>query len=86
MLMIQSHKNLLEQWRRTAHNVVRRQQHPVANAIAIVQDAPVTQARSFGHARRPRRELDIHDIIWMQPLALKRIVLATIFEYALIPL
>jgi hypothetical protein len=46
----------------------------------------MTQARGFGHARGARRELNIHDVIRMQALILKRIVLSTVFEDMLVPL
>jgi hypothetical protein len=80
----QERKFILEQWRWAAHDIVRCQQHPIPNAIPIIQDAPMTQARSLGHGCRPTGKLDIRDLMRIQSLVFQRTSLPTIFHHMLI--
>ena len=56
-------ENLLEKRRWTADAVVFRQEHPVANAISIVQDTSMAQTSGFGHAGCSRGKLDVDNVV-----------------------
>ena len=45
--------HLLEKRWWTAHTVILGQKHPVTDALAVVQDAPVAQTSRLGHAGSP---------------------------------
>jgi hypothetical protein len=78
-------QTILKQCRRTAHNVLWCQQHAIPNAISIIQNAPMRQARRLRHTRRARRELNIRNLICIQALIFQTSSLPSIFQHILIP-
>jgi hypothetical protein len=78
-------QTILKQCGRTTHNILWCQQHAIPNAIPIIQNASMRQARGFRHTRRARRELNIRNLIRIQPLIFQRSSLSPIFQHILIP-
>lgn len=56
-------ESLLEEGWWTAHAVVLSQEHPVTDAVPVIQDAEMAQTRGFGHAGCAGGELDIDDVV-----------------------